>query len=716
MSRLKRLIVEIHRRSIWQVLAVYILGAAAGFQVIQSLTEGLGLPRWFPGLAVVLFVVLLPVVAATAFVREGPVRALDEPTVLDDSEPAADRQLEEGAPGAATPGGRRLFTWRGALVALISTLALWGIFAAGFVLVRGLPTPSEGGVTRPDEFRTKLLVLPFVNLGPAEDDYFTDGVTEEITSRLSEIPELGVISRTTAMQYEGTQRSIREIAEELNVEYVLEGTVRWDHAPGGASQVRVTPQLIRVSDDTNIWTERYDAILSEIFQVQSNIAETVARALDIALLEPQRQSFASQPTDNLEAYDLFLRGNEYYGDRFDGRNAYTAVEMYQRAVQLDTSFAVAYAALSRARVWLHWQFGHSEELPRAREAVDRALQLAPALIDAHMALGDYHYYGRRDYPRALEQYIWVQRRQPGNSDALALTAWIQRRQSEWERSIENASRALELDPRNTIWIIGQAQNHYYTRRFVEGEQYFQRAISLAPETAYYYRWTAAFYLAWDGHMERARRTLEEGGRHVPLGELMVGPEVAWIVASVFADEFGTALDSLDLLSSSVDSADYFLAKALVNSRRNRDMAALAYYDSARAVLDGRVDEPMGQVDPHAQLGLAYAGLGRGAEAIREGQSSVERFPFSDDAMSGVDQLTTLARIYVMIGELDAAIDQLELLLSVPSMLSIPALQLDPTWDPLRDHPRFQRLLLGLPGEDDRGQTPVRVAAVLDPAF
>ena len=126
-----------------------------------------------------------------------------------------------------------------------------------------------------------------------------------------------------------------------------------------------------------------------------------------------------------------------------------------------------------------------------------------------MALGDYYYYGEQNFEQALEEYVRVQRRQPGNSDALALIAWIQRRQAEWDRSIVNAERALELDPRNPVWLIGQAQNHYYMNRYSEGEPYFQRSIALAPQTPYNYQWTAAFYLAWDGHMERARRTLED---------------------------------------------------------------------------------------------------------------------------------------------------------------------------------------------------------------
>jgi serine/threonine-protein kinase len=534
-------------------------------------------------------------------------------------------------------------------------------------------------------------------------------VTEEITSRLAEIPELGVISRTTAIQYKGTQLSVRDIARELDVEYVLEGTVRWERLPGGPSQVRVTPQLIRVADDTNVWTERYDAILSEIFDVQTDIAENVARALDITLLEPQRQAMAVAPTANLEAYDRYLRGNERYSDRFQEANATAAIELYEQATRLDSTFAVAYAALSRAHVWLHWQFGRTDQLSRARAAVDRALQLAPDLADAHMALGDYYYYGQQDFERALEQYISVQRRQPGNSDALALTAWILRRQGEWDRSIINGLRAVELDPRNPVWVIGLAQNYYYTRQYAAGEVFFQRAIALAPQTAYNYQWTVAFYLAWDGHMERARRTLEDGSLRIDLGELLVGPEVAWIGASVFAEEYGAAIDSLSLETASVDSADYYLTKALVNKRRDRANLARVYYDSAGAVLEGRTEGPSGQSDPRILLGLAYAGLGRGADAIREGNRAVARLPLSADALVGGERLLDLARIYVMLGDFDAAISELRLLISIPSVISPQLLRLDPTWDPLRDDPRFQRLLEGQPGESERDAAPVRIA-------
>jgi serine/threonine-protein kinase len=693
MSRLKRLIAEVHKRSIWQSLAVYLLGAAAAYQVIQSLTEGLDLPVWLPGFSVVLFVVLLPVVLAAAVVRE-ETHAAKTPAEAT-TEPEAGAAATEAGPVATTraPAGRRVLTWRRVALGLVYVFALWGAIAAGWLALEGrlqqLSRAPEGAETR-----TMLAVLPFENLGATEDDYFADGVTEEITSRLAEIPDLGVISRTSAIQYKDSHQSLRQIAEELGVEYVLEGSVRWDRLADGRSRVRVTPQLVRVSDDTNIWTERYDAVLSEIFQVQSDIAESVARALDITLLEPQRQALETQPTQNLEAYDRYLRGNELYGRRFVEEEARAAVEMYESAVELDSSFASAYAALGRALVWLNQQFGRSGELPRARQAVDEALRLAPDLADAHMALGDYYYYGQWDFEQALEQYQWVQRRQPSNSDAIALTAWIQRRQGDWENSIVNAERALELDPRNTVWLIGQAQNHFYLRQYAQAEPYFLRTIALAPDVPYYHRWAAWYYLTWDGTTERAQRLLEQAFYRIDPSQLLVGSEASWIILNVFGEDYAPSLELTQLGSPDVDSAYYYLAKAQVYAQTDRASSARAYYDSARVVLEERVRGGPQQIAPYAELGLAYAGLGRKEEAIREGRRAVQLLPSTRDAMTGPDRERALAQIYVIVGEFDLAIDQLQHLLSIPSQFSAGSLYVDPFWDPLRSIARFQAMLEG----------------------
>jgi serine/threonine-protein kinase len=309
-----------------------------------------------------------------------------------------------------------------------------------------------------------------------------------------------------------------------------------------------------------------------------------------------------------------------------------------------------------------------------------------------MAMGDYHYYGRRDFDQALEHYVMVQRRQPSNSDALALIAWIQRRQAEWDRSLINAERALELDPRNTVWVTGQAQNYFYLRRYDEAEPYFLQAISLAADVPYYYRWAAYFYLAWDGNTDRAERIIEDAAIRFSLGELFVGNEASWVLLDVFGARYAGALDELSLDAVAVDSAYYYLARASVSAANLTADGARAYYDSAASVLSARVDESPGESAPHSALGIALAGLGQRVQAISEGLRGVELLPISRDAMTGSDRLRDLARIYVMVGDYEAAIVELEHLLSIPSPFSADLLRVDSFWDPLRSYPAFQGLI------------------------
>jgi serine/threonine-protein kinase len=380
--------------------------------------------------------------------------------------------------------------------------------------------------------------------------------------------------------------------------------------------------------------------------------------------------------------------------------------MYEAAIGLDPEFAHAYAALARALVWLNQQFERGGALPRAREAVDEALRLAPDLTEAHMALGDYHYYGLRDFEQALEQYEWVQRRQPSNSDAVALIAWIQRRLGDWESSIANADLALELDPLNTVWLIGQAQNYFYTRQYERAEPYFLRAIANAPDVPYYYRWAAWFYLAWDGTTDRAHRLLEQALLRIDPGQLLLGGESSWIILHVFGDEYGPALERLSPDSAGVDAGYYYLARAYLSARTGDDDQARVFYDSARVAFEARVQEGPEQFAPHSALGLAYAGLGRTEDAIREGELAVRLVPVSRDGSSGPDRVRDLAFIHVMVGDYEAAIDQLEHLLSVPSEFSSNLLRVDPFWDPLRSNTRFQ-LLLEMGDQAGPGGTPPR---------
>jgi len=570
------------------------------------------------------------------------------------------------------------------------------IVMIGYVMLSNLLTPREKEtITK----RKMLAVLPFENLGSAEDEYFADGITEELMARLAAVEGLGVIARTSAMQYKNTDKNIKQIGQELGVEYILEGTVRWQRSVEGPSRVRVTPQLIRVSDATHLWADVYDKDMTDIFQVQSGIAEQVVEALDITLLEPVRRVLESKPTDNLKAYDYYLRGNEYlfYRGYADAR---IAAQMYEKAVELDSTFALAYAQLSRAQVDLYWfYYDRTEEcLTKAKKAVDKALQLDPDLPEAHLALGWYHYHGLLEYEHALEEFSIVQKQQPNNADLLLGIAAVQRRQGKFEEALINFKRASELDPRSSQLAYNAGETYALMRNYPQAVPYFDQAISLTPEWPLPYVYKALLYLRWQGSTEKARAILKKASHSIGSADHPI-IVLDLVLLDLFDRKYQEALNQLSLASSEAfETQFYYVPKAQLYAEiyglMNRPQLEQANYDSARSILEIKINEQPEDARFHSSLGIAYAGLGLKQEAIQEAEKAVELLPVSKEAYRGYFRVRDLAHIYVMVGEYDAAIDRLEFLLSFPGWMSIPMLRLDPIWDPLRDHPRFQKLLEG----------------------
>ncbi len=542
----------------------------------------------------------------------------------------------------------------------------------------------------------RLVVLPFENLGPTEDEYFAAGITDAITAHLAGIRGLGVISRQSAIQYQKRERDTRQIAKELRVDYILEGTVQHERPTDPTSRVRIIPQLIKASEDTHVWTEIYDDDMSEVFRLQSNVAEQVAQALDITLLGPERQSLASKPTENMEAYEYYLRGNEYMHRSVLENDLRIAIQMYEKALKLDPTFALAYSELSRAHVWIYWlHYDHSEErLAMAKQAADKTLQLNPELPEAHLALGHYYYHGHLDYDRALEHFAIARKSQPNNSDLLSFIGFVQRRQGKFEQALENLKRAAELDPRSKGSLAEAADILTRTREYKEAEQYYERAISLAPDWPMPYPWKAQLYLLWEGSTEKARAVLQKGLQNINSPSLQFYDFL--IKLDIYDGHYQKALDLLSLKSQDIDRLRYFIPGAMRYARiymyMHKKELAKKYFDDARDILESKIEESPENERFHSSLGIAYAGLGRKQEAIREGQLGIELLPMAKDAWGGPFRVEDLARIYVMVGEFDAAIDQLEFLLSKPGELSIPLLRLDPAWNPLREHPRFKKLI------------------------
>ncbi len=575
-------------------------------------------------------------------------------------------------------------TFRKPWIMIVALFVVVIMAGTAFLLLRKekpvLPSPKQN----------MLVVLPFENLGLPGDEYFADGMTEEITSRLAALHGLGVISRSSAIRYKKTDKTIKEIGEELNVDFVLEGTVRWDRSPEGKGRVRVTPQLIQVSDDTNLWSDRYDREIEDIFAVQSDIAEQVIRQLDITLLEPEQRALRSKPTENLDAYNAYLRGINYVrGTYYLEEDLRLAVQMFERAVELDPNFALAFAGLSNAlSMLIHYRWDLTEEhKARARATADRALELQPELPEGHLALGQYYYFCHREYGKALEELAIAEKSLPNDSEIPFIMGAVLRRQGNFEEAINCFKRAFELSPQN-VNVPWEISNTFQTlRRYSEAEYYLNRAISIAPDnTAVYSNKALNYWL--QGLLEKARATFEQMPRKAD-------PYLIenFITQELYERDYQAALK---LLSS--EFIEYYegqkaLDTGFVYQLLNEPELARSSYDSARILLEKRVREFPDNPDFHRLLGIAYAGLGRKEEAIREGKLAVELYPVSKDAFWGPINVRYLAEIYVMVGEYDAALDQIEYLLSIPyGNLSVPLLQIDPIWDPLREHPRFKRLL------------------------
>jgi TolB-like protein/Flp pilus assembly protein TadD len=572
------------------------------------------------------------------------------------------------------------------------------IMIAGYFLLNRILGKGEAGreVVEETEKRKMIVVLPFENLGSPDDSYFADGMTEEITSRLASVHELGVISRQTAVQYDRKGKTTKQIGEDLGVDYALEGTVRWDRSLEGRSRVRITPQLIRVSDDTNLWSERYERVIEDIFAVQSEIAEKVISQLDITLLEPERRVMEAKPTDNLEAYHAYLRGMDYMGQSgFPEEKYRMAAQMFEMAVKLDPEFALAYCMLSEAHSRMyHFGFDLTEErISMAKEAVDRALELQPDLPSAHLALGNYYYYCLKDYAKALETLSIAEKGLPNSIGILKTTAFIRRRQGEFREAIRLLKKAFELSPQDDNTAANIGLSYTALREYPEADFYFDRTLSLAPDQLWAYAFKANNYWLWEGKTKNARFILDKA----PLKE-----DPLYVFSRFLLEYIDKNYESaLDLLSSTsveiVEGAEMFLPKSALIGQAHQAMGrpelARASFDSARALLERAVKERPEDPRVHRSLGSVYAALGQKDKAIREGKLAVELYPVSKDALWGPIYVLNLAWIYVLVGENEAALDKLEYLLSIPCAdVSAPVLRADPAWDPLRDLPRFQKLL------------------------
>ena len=575
---------------------------------------------------------------------------------------------------------------------LIAVAAAVVVLAVGVLLLRR-PQRSGGGAGGVK----RVAVLPFENLGAPEDDYFADGIADEIRGKLTSLPGLQVIARGSSTPYKKTTKSPQEIARELDAHYLLSATVRWQKS-GGNNRVHVSPELIEVSGSgapTSKWQQRFDAAITDVFQVQSDIATKVAQALGGALGAGQETRLAERPTQNLPAYDVFLKGEEIWnaGDN-DPVPVRRALGFYEQAVALDPGFAQAWARVSVLNSLL---YANSAPTPafaeRARQTGEKAVGLAPGHPEGYSALGTYERLVEGDYNRALEWYAKGLRVAPDDVDLLRGTGYSEEGLGLWDGAVERFRQAVRLDPRSVANLYSLGDALLRLRRYTEAREIFDRALGLAPSNITLMELNAMTFLG-QGDLAGARAVLKAAEREVEattlVAYLATYYDLVWVL-----DEAQREL-LLRLTPSAFDNnrsvwglclaQTYFLRGDTANVKTHAEEARKAVEEQVRAA----PEDPQGRV----LLGLALAYLGRKEEAIREGERGVALSPVSKDAQNGPYLQHQLARIYTLVGEPEKALDQLEPLLKMPYYLSPGWLKIDPNFDPLRRNPRFQKLVAG----------------------
>jgi len=601
-------------------------------------------------------------------------------------EPLEVYQLElPGSEGSVSPvasfrmGGRPV---------MFSAMALFVAAAVFFSVNWFVAPPDSDSELIQASSSPSLAVLPFDYRGPnPEDAYFAGGLHDELLTQFARVADLSLRGRNSVRGYVDTTKPTRQIAEELQVGALLEGSVQ---VLDGRLRVRV--QLVDAADE-HLWAESYDGTLDDAFAIQSDVARRVVMAVGAALESGEEAAITAKPSDNPEAYRLYLQALDYFqrpGSQRDDLEI--AQQLLERAVTLDPAFAEAHAALARVHGDMHW-FQHDlapERLEAQLESAETAVALAPDMPQARRALALWQYQGQRDWEAALAEAEVALQQFPNDTESWLLSAIANRRLGNWEDALAAAERATELDPRNARYFMDPLGTTYFRmRHYSEAVEAFERALSLSPD---YHQAAIArgwAYVHWQGDFEPLRSALEA----VPVEQFVMAP-VALLLMERNVAGIHDYLEGLEIDVFHVQAAYHpkSLYAAWAYQVEGDSDAARAAFASARERLEIVPESLEADWRVIAARGLAMAGLGEHQQALDKANILKQSVSYRDDPVLGGEVARQRAWILAHVGEAEAAIDEIERLLAQPSVVSVYTLRLDPRWDPVRDHPRFQHIL------------------------
>ncbi len=668
---------ELRRRKVYRVAVAYMVGAGGIIQLASAVFPAWELPNWALRLTIVLLLAGFPFALLLAWAFDVTPEGIRTTPAL----------APDGPSDVAKSHRRRN-------ISLLVGLGLIVSGIAGFFLL-----PRAGAM----RMEKSIAVLPFQNFSDKpENAYFADGIQDDILTNLSKIGDLKVISRTSVMAYRDKTKSVRQIGKELDVSAVLEGSVRRE-----GNRVRVNVQLINADNDEHIWAEDYDRELTDVFAIQTDLAQKIATELKAKLSPDEKAMITRRPTENGEAYLAFVEAHNLQAQLEDRAKLNQARQLFERAIQLDPKFVLAIANLSILHSWIYHNFEPTDaERDLAKKYADRALELAPDSPEAHLAKGYSLYYGPRDYEGALREFGIAQRGLPNDADIYLVVGAIQRRQGKWQESTANLEKAVSLDPHHTWPLQNLFFNYQMQRDFKSADRVIERALAINPKSFSLWTLKAKLAIGARGDLTVGEKGVAEFEQAQARGEIPknLDPEtvaqfgIGKANLLMFRRKFPEALeafrkipqDALNSLPDDVGDARVF--EGILLERTGQASEAHAVFLKAKEFADAAMRAAPNDPSRHARLGRALAYVGEKEAAIAEAKRATELLPESIDAFSGPAMTQTLAEVYMVTGENAKAIELFDGLLSRPAELTVAFLKLDPTVDRLRGDPAFQKML------------------------
>ena len=655
---------ELQRRKVYRVAAAYVVAAGFLIQIASAAFPAWELPNWSLRLVIVLLLIGFPIALILAWAYDITPQGI------------------QGTP--KTPGGHR----RRNLILLIASAVVISASAGFFLLPGAIWQKVDKSVA----------VLPFQNLSddPA-NAYFADGIQEEVLTRLTKIGDLKVISRTSTQGYQSDPNNLAEIAKQLGVANILEGSVQ-----KAGDQVRVNVHLVNVQTGSQLWAETYDRKLSDIFSVETEIAKGIAESLQAKLTGREEQALAARPTNNPQAYDAYLRGLAFEArSNYASDALFKAIEFYDLAVRLDPNFALAWARLSGVHALLYSNRRDTTAARRdaAKEALENAQKLQPTTPETLLFTGYYQYWVLQDYGLAKATFGRVSKMLPGNSEVLYALGAIARSEGHWDESIAYWERGLALNPRNTALLTEVAFTYAALRQFPKAEKLYNRALDILPNELSLMALKASVYQA-EGNLQEAAKLLVQVNAETNSNVAVRIKLTQWrLERNTEALRQIQSRETQLEFTSGIEKGSKQVGLALAQHVAGEAAHAKADAENARSTLESLKKDQPDNAFIAAALAVAYAILDQKELALNEAQRATTLLPSNKDHLSGPAFEENLALVEMIVGENSRAIATLTRLLQTPyggwlyspTPITSALLRLDPMWDSLRSDSMFQKL-------------------------